>query len=128
MCPAIPREEDVQPHRPWCPADALAAILQLVRDPVHWLRDDDMAFARDRDGRPCSAQSRDATRFSWRGAVFRLVPSMERRQLVFSALDAVDGRIARINVTRGSVLSHREVICALEDAISYQQRLLRKGD
>lgn len=122
-----PREE-IQARRPWCLSDALDAILRLIRDPRHWLRDDDMAFARDCDGRPCSAHCREAVSFSWRGAVFRLVPSMERRQRVFAALDAVDVRIARINVTRGSVLSHRDVVCALEDAISHQQRLRQEGD
>lgn len=127
-CPAIPREDEFQPERPWCAGDALSAVLQLVRDPQRWLRDDDLAFARDANGQSCSAHSREAVRFSWRGALFRLVPTMEQRQVVFAALDAVDHRIARINVTRGSNLNHREVIKALEDAISHQQRLPRKGD
>lgn len=123
-------DDDRSRRELWRLLDSLRAALALIKDRDRWLADDDSdwCIAKDKAGRRCAAISAQAVAFTWRGAVFRVLPDMQRRQLLFEALDRADQRVAHIPVGRGYILSHDEIVLAFEGAIAEQERLRQRGD
>ena len=108
----------LQPARPWSVAEGLQRVLRLIEDPACWLPDGDACFARDASGAPVPATSGEAVRFTWRGAVFRVASSMERRSQIFEALDQERPSLAKMPQGRAPQWSHVEVIEAIRATLA----------
>lgn len=107
----------LQPARPWRAVDGLEAALRLFEDPACWVPDSARCFARDAQGEAVPAIAAVAVRFSWRGAVFRVAATMERRRQVFEALDRANPLLAAVPKANVKDWSHAEIVQAFRAAI-----------
>jgi hypothetical protein len=97
--------------------ERLLAVLALIERRESWLPESEPCVAQDGAGTRCSASAAEAVRWSWRGAVYRVAPSLADREAIFAALDLANNLLARPG--DGHIFwEHREVLAIFRRAVA----------